>query len=132
MIFLTKQERLVVIFLAAALAVGAAVKVLRSERASPPPRPTEVEFDLAKPKPPVDAAALAEAAAPIKINVNAADAAALCALPGIGPAYAARIVAYRESHGPFECSEDLTAVKGIGPATVKKLEPYITCETPRK
>ena len=131
MIFLTKQERLVVIFLAAALAVGAAVKVLRSERAPPPPRPVEVEFDLAKPKPPVDAAALAEAAAPEKINVNAADAAALCALPGIGPAYAARIVAYRERHGPFDRPEDLTAVKGIGPKTVDRLQPYITCGPPR-
>jgi comEA protein len=130
LIFLTKQERLVVIFLAAALAVGAAVKVLRSERAPPPPRPVEVEFDLAKPKPPLDAAALAEITAPKKINVNAADAATLCALPGIGPAYAARIVAYRENHGPFERPEDLTAVKGIGPATVEKLRPYVTCEAP--
>ena len=129
MIFLTKQERLVVIFLAAALAVGAAVKILRSERAPPPPRPTEVEFDLANPKPAVDAAA-AEAAAPIKINVNAADAATLCALPGIGPVFAARIVAYREAHGPFEKALDLTAVAGIGPATVGKIEPYITCKAP--
>ena len=129
MIFLTKQERLVVIFLAAALAVGAAVKVLRSERAPPPPRPTEVEVDLAKPKPAVDAAA-AEAAAPEKINVNAADAAALCALPGIGPVFAARIVAYREAHGPFEKAEDLTAVAGIGPRTVDRLRPHITCGPP--
>lgn len=129
MIFLTKQERLVVIFLAAALAVGAAVKVLRSERAPPPPRPTEVEFDLANPKPPVDAAASADAA-PIKINVNAADAAALCALPGIGPVFAARIVAYREAHGPFEKAEDLTAVAGIGPRTVDRLRPHITCGPP--
>ena len=129
MIFLTKQERLVVIFLAAALAVGAAVKVLRSERAPPPPRPTEVEFDLANPKPAVDAAA-AEAAAPEKINVNAADAAALCALPGIGPVFAARIVAYREAHGPFEKAEDLTAVAGIGPRTVDRLRPHITCGPP--
>ena len=130
MIYLTKQERLVLIFLVAALAVGAAVKVLRGERAPPPPKPLEAEFDLAEVKPPLEAAALAEAAAPEKINVNAADAAALCALPGIGPAYAARVVAYREAHGPFEKPEDLTAVKGIGPATVGKIEPYITCEAP--
>jgi competence protein ComEA len=130
LIYLTKQERLVLIFLAAALAVGAAVKVLRGERAPPPPRPTEVEFDLTKPKPPVDAAALAGITAPEKINVNAADAAVLCKLPGIGHAYAARIVAYREAHGPFEKAEDLTAVEGIGPATVGKIEPYITCEAP--
>jgi len=52
LIYLTKQERLVFIFLAAALAVGAAVKVLRGERAPPPPRPLEAEFDLAEVKPP--------------------------------------------------------------------------------
>lgn len=132
LLYLTKRERLVLIFLAAAFAVGAAVKVLRSERAPPPLPPAEAEFDLAEAKPLLDVGALAEAAAPPenpapkKINVNAADAAALCALPGIGPVYAARIVAYRESHGPFKCPEDLAAVKGIGPATVKKLEPYVT------
>jgi competence protein ComEA len=127
--YFTKQERLVLIFLAAALAAGAAVKVLRGEKAPPPPRPLEVEFDLATPKAPADAAALAEITAGKKINVNAADAAELCAVPGIGPSLAARIVSYRDAHGLFEQPEDLTAVRGIGPATVKKIEPYISCET---
>ncbi|MEE9457828.1 MAG: helix-hairpin-helix domain-containing protein [bacterium] len=128
MIYLTKQERLVLIFLAAALAVGAAVKVLRGERAPPLPRPVEVEFDLTKPKPPLDAAALTEITAARKINVNAADASELCTLPGVGPVIGRRIVAYREAHGPFEKAEDLSAVEGIGPATVEKLRPYVTCE----
>jgi competence protein ComEA len=130
LIYLTKQERLVLIFLVAALAVGAAVKVFRGERAPPPPRPVEVEFDLTKPKPPLDAAALAEITAPEKINVNAADALELCTLPGVGPVIARRIVAYRKKHPPFEKAEDLTAVEGIGPATVGKIAPYITCEAP--
>jgi len=126
LIYLTKQERLVLIFLAGALAVGAAVKVARGEKAPPSLRPVEIEFDLSKAKAPADAAALAAITAPRKINVNTADAAALCELPGIGPAYAGRIVAYREAHGPFAKPADLAAVKGIGPATVKKLEPYVT------
>ncbi|MEE8640765.1 MAG: helix-hairpin-helix domain-containing protein [bacterium] len=130
MIYLTKQERLVLIFLAAALAVGAAVKVLRGERAPPPPRPVEVEFDLTKPKSPLDAAALAEITAAEKINVNAADALELCTLPGVGPVIGRRIVAYRKAHGPFEKAADLTAVEGIGPATVGKIEPLITCKAP--
>ncbi len=130
MAYITKQERLVLVFLAAALATGAAVKILRSEPAPPPPRPVEVEFDLAKPKPPVDAAALAEITAPRKINVNTADAAALCELPGIGPSLAARIIAYRDAHGPFGKAEDLAAVEGIGPATVEKLGPLVTCGPP--
>jgi competence protein ComEA len=125
--YLTKQERLVLIFLAAALAAGAAVKILRGEPAPPAPRPLEVEFDLTKPKPSADAAALAEITAPRKIDVNTADAAALCELPGIGPSLAARIVAYRDAHGPFGKAEDLTAVGGIGPATAEKLRPFVTC-----
>ncbi len=131
MIYLTKQERLVLIFLAAALAVGAAVKVFRGERAPPPHRPVAVEFDLTKPKPPVDAAALTETTAPEKINVNAADASELCTLPGVGPVIGRRIVEHRKNHPPFEKAEDLTAVEGIGPATVGKIEPYITCGPPR-
>ncbi len=48
------------------------------------------------------------------VNLNTADEAALTALPGIGVALAARIVEYREAHGPFEAVEDLTNVSGIG------------------
>ena len=130
MIYLTKQERLVLIFLVAALAVGAAVKVFRGERAPPPPRPLEVEIDHTKPKPPLDAAALTEITAAKKINVNAADALELCTLPGVGPVIARRIVEHRKNHPPFEKAEDLTAVEGIGPATVGKIAPYITCAAP--
>jgi competence protein ComEA len=125
---LTRQERLVLIFVVAALAVGAAVKAWRGERAPAAPRPTEAAFDLASSKAPLDAAALAAATAPEKINVNTADAEALCKLPGVGACFAGRIVAYREEHGPFARPEDLAAVRGIGPKTVEKLKPYVTCE----
>ena len=53
------------------------------------------------------------------IDINTADAAALDALPGIGPSTAAKIVADREANGPFSSPEDLGRVSGIGP---KKLE----------
>lgn len=55
------------------------------------------------------------------VDLNAADAGALTALPGIGPVLAARIVAYRDSAGPFRRIEDLEAVPGIGPATVARI-----------
>jgi comEA protein len=48
------------------------------------------------------------------VNINTADATALAALPGIGPVYARRIVAYREAHGPFRSVDDLLEVSGIG------------------
>lgn len=47
------------------------------------------------------------------IDVNTADADALTALPGIGPAKAAAIVAYRNENGPFADLSDLEKVSGI-------------------
>jgi len=49
-----------------------------------------------------------------RLDINRADADALQALPGIGPALARLIVAYRAAHGPFRESGDLLRVPGIG------------------
>lgn len=59
-------------------------------------------------------------------DLNRLTAAQLEALPGIGPALAARIVAYRESHGGFADIGELGAVPGIGPALVERLRPLLT------
>lgn len=58
------------------------------------------------------------------ININTAGEEQLCTLPGVGPATAARIIAYRQNHA-FQRIEDLQKVKGIGPAKFKKLAAYI-------
>ncbi|UKJ65823.1 helix-hairpin-helix domain-containing protein [Cellulosimicrobium cellulans] len=52
------------------------------------------------------------------VDLNAADAAALDALPGIGPVLAERIVAWREENGPFTTVDELGEVSGIGPAVL--------------
>ena len=55
------------------------------------------------------------------VNINTADAGALAqGLTGVGPAKAEAIVAYRQTHGPFQSADQLAAVKGIGLATVEK------------
>jgi competence protein ComEA len=70
-----------------------------------------------------------KAAAPIpRLNVNTATGAQLELLPRIGPALAARIVAYREAHGGFRRPAELTNVKGIGDKTLEKLLPYVFVE----
>ncbi len=60
------------------------------------------------------------------IDINGADENTLTALPGIGPRLAARITADRSANGPFRSVDDLSRVKGIGPATVNRLRPMIT------
>jgi len=55
-----------------------------------------------------------------KININTATAEQLTALNGIGQAYAARIVAYRQTHGKFTSVDQLKNIKGIGDRTVEK------------
>lgn len=60
------------------------------------------------------------------IDLNAADEAGLQTLPGIGPALAARIVAWRAENGGFAAVDDLEAVPGIGPATLARLRDLVT------
>lgn len=48
------------------------------------------------------------------IDLNTADQAALETLPGIGPALAGSIIAWRDEHGRFSAVEDLLDVSGIG------------------
>jgi competence protein ComEA len=60
------------------------------------------------------------------ININTASAAELDTLPGIGETYAARIIAYREEHGPFKSVDELAQVDGISLAMVDELRPLIT------
>ena len=52
-----------------------------------------------------------------KININTALGDELVQLKGIGPKKAAKIIEFRETHGPFEQPEDLIKVPGIGPKT---------------
>ena len=47
-------------------------------------------------------------------------------LNGIGPALAKRIVADRDSAGPFGSLDALRRVKGIGPALSARLAPQVT------
>lgn len=53
------------------------------------------------------------------VSLSRATQAELETLPRIGPATAQRIIAWRETHGPFRSVDDVLAVSGIGPATLE-------------
>ena len=55
------------------------------------------------------------------VSLSQATAAQLEELDGIGPALAARIIEWRESHGGFSSVDQLEQVPGIGPARMEAL-----------
>jgi competence protein ComEA len=61
-----------------------------------------------------------------KLNLNTADQAALEDLPGIGPALAQRILAWRDENGRFTSVDDLLAVSGIGDKLLAGLRDLVT------
>jgi competence protein ComEA len=68
------------------------------------------------------------AAATGTINLNTATAAELEALPGVGPAIAAAIVAHRNEHGAFVRVEDVLEVRGIGEKKFQAMKSMITVQ----
>ena len=60
------------------------------------------------------------------VDLNTADATALETLPGIGPALAERILAWRDEHGGFRSVEDLLEVSGIGEGRFAELRDRVT------
>lgn len=59
------------------------------------------------------------------ININTASAEQLTELPGIGPAYAQRIVEWREENGKFTSKEQLLEIRGIGQRRLEVIIPLI-------
>ena len=62
------------------------------------------------------------------IPVNQADEELLITIPGIGPAFARRIIDFRQQHGRISAIEELDAVKGVGPAKLKILKTHLVAD----
>lgn len=63
--------------------------------------------------------------APLQVDLNQATVAELDQLPGVGPSTARAIIDHRTRHGPFASVDDLLAVRGIGPAKLAELKPFV-------
>ncbi len=65
------------------------------------------------------------------VDVNSATWVEWAQFEGIGETLAKRIVADRQSRGPFASVEDVRRVKGIGPKKFEEMRPYLTIEPPQ-
>ena len=87
----------------------------------PPPGP-RIDVGSAPVRP---ARGSSAAPAPL-VDLDLADTVQIGRLPGVGPALARRIVASRDSLGPFGALAALRRVKGVGPATLERLAGLVT------
>ncbi len=124
MVYLTRQERYVLLFLIVGAIIGIGYSYYKRYHPplmslSPSYRQTEVfsasDLDrmLKKEK---------------TVNINTATERDLTRLKGIGSVLAQRIVAYRDAHGPFLSADDLTAISGIGPKKLEAIREYVVLE----
>lgn len=60
------------------------------------------------------------------LNINEANSEQLRTLPGIGPAYARRIIEWRDENGAFTSKDQLLEIKGIGEKRLAQIKPLIT------
>jgi competence protein ComEA len=98
------------------LATVLAVMMAQSgARADPSPAPNATEST------PGDAAG-----AWLAVDLNTANESRLQELPGIGPARAHAIIAFRQAHGAFTHVGQLLRIRGIGRAMLRRLRPLVT------
>jgi competence protein ComEA len=61
----------------------------------------------------------------LPVHINSASVDELCALNGVGPKLAEKILTTRNALGPFKSPEDLQKVPGIGKKKLEKLLPGV-------
>jgi competence protein ComEA len=64
------------------------------------------------------------------LDLNAATAGDLSLLPGVGPKLAERILVERARRGSYARVDELLTVKGIGPATLARMQRFVRVTAP--
>lgn len=124
MIFLTRQEKYIVVFLIIGAICGAGYSYYKRSRP-----PIEIRF---KEPIPENHALTKELDSLLKetksVNINRASLEELIKLKGIGPALAHRIIEYRRENGLFKDKRDVQNVTGIGPKKFNAMKDHIQIE----
>ncbi len=102
MLDLTKQERQVIVFVAAVSLAGLGLEFL--SKRIPPLEKRNTLDNLGK------------------VDLNTVDRKTLESLPGIGPSLAGRIIQYRQENNGFSEVEELSKVKGIRQGLLGRLK----------
>ena len=145
MLNLTRQERLVIQFLALFFLIGSgihifresihkddSIKFLNEEVEAREFRDRAKQIDsvyfsaekvVKEEKPISDVTTVAQT-----INLNSASAEDFMRLPKIGKVTAQRIIDYRNKHGRFSSVDELLNVKGIGVKTFERIKGEVTIE----
>lgn len=143
---LTPHEGRIVLFLAAALVAGGAIKLyllaagpahrydyhatdsvfLARSRAAARDSgaPAERDLSAASGDSIGDDAGAADTAS--RVCLNTAGKKTLMSLPAVGETIAERILEYRREHGGFKTMDELMNVRGIGKKTYERIAPYIS------
>lgn len=104
--------------LAALLVDGDRIRVPTQKAPTPTPSRTQPPAASSVTPPPLATAG--------PVDINTATVEELDTLPGIGPALASRIIAYRQVYGSFKTIQDLLKVGGIGPSVFSNIKDRIT------
>lgn len=123
----TKKEKNVILIIALVLMTGALWSLLRTVvKKQQPLSSGDIRMESAFQR---EDEQRSESNLPLKpVDINTAGLMEFEGLPYIGLEKAKAIIAYREEHGSFSSVDELTRIKGIGPATVDKLKPFITLQ----
>ncbi len=134
----TKQERLIINFLAGAIVLGTGISIYRNfiytdevlvtaveeEVAGFSDRTASIQDSVASVSP--ASGKQSDSLITALVNINTAGKDELISLPKIGPVSAERIIRYREEFGNFNDIDELKNVKGIGTKTVEGLRNMVT------